>query len=124
MAGRCRESLRKESLPNGDLCSESDADSTSRKLSLLKIVGRGKKRESLVDRSASPGPEEEPVEEVPVVKPREPLSGKLTCCIQDNYGNQLGISVFKYGISSRMYSCFISSILGIGSGSTTTLLQG
>ncbi|XP_060743626.1 tumor necrosis factor alpha-induced protein 2 [Tachysurus vachellii] len=74
MAGRCRESLRKESLPNGDLCSESDADSTSRKLSLLKIVGRGKKRESLVDRSASPGPEEEPVEEVPVVKPREPLS--------------------------------------------------
>ncbi|KAI5098878.1 tumor necrosis factor alpha-induced protein 2 isoform X2 [Silurus meridionalis] len=74
MAGRCRESLRKESLPNGDLCSESDADSTSRRLSLLKIVGRGKKRESLIDRSASPGPEEEPVEEVPVVKPREPLS--------------------------------------------------
>ncbi|MCJ8740040.1 hypothetical protein PDJAM_G00054380 [Pangasius djambal] len=74
MAGRCRESLRKESLPNGDLCSESDADSTSRRLSLLKIVGRGKKRESLVDHSASPGPEEEPVEEVPVVKPREPLS--------------------------------------------------
>lgn len=80
MAGRCRESLRKESLPNGDLCSESDADSTSRKLSLLKIVGRGKKRESLVDRSASPGPEEEPVEEVPVVKPREPLSGKQRWC--------------------------------------------
>ncbi|XP_060799903.1 tumor necrosis factor alpha-induced protein 2 [Neoarius graeffei] len=74
MAGRCRENLRKESLPNGDLCSESDADSTSRRLSLLKIVGRGKKRESLVDRSASPGPEEELVEEVPVVKPREPLS--------------------------------------------------
>ncbi|KAI5626763.1 tumor necrosis factor alpha-induced protein 2 isoform X2 [Silurus asotus] len=74
MAGRCKESLRKESLPNGDLCSESDADSTSRRLSLLKIVGRGKKRESLIDRSASPGPEEEPVEEVPVVKPREPLS--------------------------------------------------
>ncbi|KAM9468835.1 exocyst complex component 3-like protein 2 isoform 1-T3 [Clarias gariepinus] len=74
MAGRCRENLRKESLPNGDLCSESDADSTSRRLSLLKIVGRGKKRESLVDRSASPAPEEEPVEEEPVVKPREPLS--------------------------------------------------
>lgn len=79
MAGRCRENLRKESLPNGDLCSESDADSTSRRLSLLKIVGRGKKRESLVDRSASPAPEEEPVEEEPVVKPREPLSGKKRC---------------------------------------------
>lgn len=91
MAGRCRESLRKESLPNGDLCSESDADSTSRRLSLLKIVGRGKKRESLVDRSASPGPEGELVEEVPIVKPREPLSGKQTFCFQDKYGNQLGI---------------------------------
>ncbi|KAI4886494.1 hypothetical protein NFI96_024868 [Prochilodus magdalenae] len=75
MAGRCRENNRKESLPNGDLCSESDADSTSRRLSFLKIVGRGKqKRESMADRSASPGPEEEPVEEVPEVKPREPLS--------------------------------------------------
>ncbi|KAK1785940.1 hypothetical protein P4O66_017695, partial [Electrophorus voltai] len=75
MAGKCRESLRKESLPNGDLCSESDADSTSRRLSFLKIVGRGKqKRESMVERSASPGPEEEPVEEVPEIKPREPLS--------------------------------------------------
>ncbi|XP_007246035.3 tumor necrosis factor alpha-induced protein 2 [Astyanax mexicanus] len=75
MAGKCRENSRKESLPNGDLCSESDADSTSRRLSFLKIVGRGKqKRESMVDRSASPGPEEEPVEEVPEVKPREPLS--------------------------------------------------
>ncbi|XP_072548157.1 exocyst complex component 3-like protein 2 [Salminus brasiliensis] len=75
MAGKCRENNRKESLPNGDLCSESDADSTSRRLSFLKIVGRGKqKRESMVDRSASPGPEEEPVEEVPEVKPREPLS--------------------------------------------------
>ncbi|XP_036417162.1 tumor necrosis factor alpha-induced protein 2 [Colossoma macropomum] len=75
MAGRCRENNRKESLPNGDLCSESDGDSSSRRLSFLKIVGRGKqKRESMVDRSASPGPEEEPVEEVPEVKPREPLS--------------------------------------------------
>ncbi|XP_017550298.1 tumor necrosis factor alpha-induced protein 2 [Pygocentrus nattereri] len=75
MAGRCRENNRKESLPNGDLCSESDGDSSSRRLSFLKIVGRGKqKRESMVDHSASPGPEEEPVEEVPEVKPREPLS--------------------------------------------------
>ncbi|XP_076832400.1 exocyst complex component 3-like protein 2 [Brachyhypopomus gauderio] len=75
MAGRCRESLRKESLPNGDLCSDADSDVTSRRLSFLKIVGRGKqKRESMVERSASPGPEEDSVEEVPEVKPREPLS--------------------------------------------------
>ncbi|XP_028817864.1 tumor necrosis factor alpha-induced protein 2 isoform X2 [Denticeps clupeoides] len=75
IAGKCRESLRKESLPNGDLCSECDADSSSRRLSFLKIVGRGKhKRESMVDRSSSQGPEEETVEEVPEVKPREPLS--------------------------------------------------
>ncbi|RXN07959.1 tumor necrosis factor alpha-induced 2-like protein [Labeo rohita] len=69
MAGKC-----KESLTNGDLCSETDADSTSRRLSFLKMVGKGKmKRESMQDHS-SQGPEEEPVEEVPEVKPREPLS--------------------------------------------------
>ncbi|KPP71026.1 exocyst complex component 3-like [Scleropages formosus] len=72
MAGRCRESLRKESLPNGDLSVDSDADS-SRRLSFLKMVSRGKKKESLGD-SVSRGPEEEVVEEVPEVKPREPLS--------------------------------------------------
>lgn len=74
MAGRCKD--RKESLTNGDLCSEADSDSTSRRLSFLKMVGKGKmKRESMQDHS-SQGPEEEPVEEVPEVKPREPLSGK------------------------------------------------
>uniref|UniRef100_A0A671S6K8 Tumor necrosis factor alpha-induced protein 2-like n=1 Tax=Sinocyclocheilus anshuiensis TaxID=1608454 RepID=A0A671S6K8_9TELE len=68
MAGKC-----KESLTNGDLCSETDPDSTSR-LSFLKMVGKGKmKRESMQDHS-SQGPEKEPVEEVPEVKPREPLS--------------------------------------------------
>ncbi|KAL4647432.1 exocyst complex component 3-like protein 2 isoform X1 [Arapaima gigas] len=73
MAGRCRESLRKESLPNGDLNTDSDADS-SRRLSFLKMVSRGKlKKESLGD-SVSRGPEEDVVEEVPEVKPREPLS--------------------------------------------------
>ncbi|TRY99679.1 hypothetical protein DNTS_024673 [Danionella cerebrum] len=72
MAGKCKD--RKESLTNGDLCSEADSDSTSRRLSFLKLVGMGKiKRESLQDHS-SQGPEEEPVEEVPEVKPREPLS--------------------------------------------------
>lgn len=74
MAGKCKD--RKESLTNGDLCSEADSDSTSRRLSFLKMVGKGKmKRESMQDPS-SQGPEEEPVEEVPEVKPREPLSGK------------------------------------------------
>ncbi|XP_051963617.1 tumor necrosis factor alpha-induced protein 2-like [Xyrauchen texanus] len=73
MAGKCKD--RKESLNNGDMCSEIDADSTSRRLSFLKMVGKGKiKRESLQDHSSSLGPEEEPVEEVPEVKPREPLS--------------------------------------------------
>ncbi|XP_067307312.1 tumor necrosis factor alpha-induced protein 2 [Pseudorasbora parva] len=72
MAGKCKD--RKESLTNGDLCSEADSDSTSRRLSFLKMVGKGKmKRESMQDHS-SQGPEEEPVEEVPEVKPREPLS--------------------------------------------------
>uniref|UniRef100_A0A672LC15 Tumor necrosis factor alpha-induced protein 2-like n=1 Tax=Sinocyclocheilus grahami TaxID=75366 RepID=A0A672LC15_SINGR len=68
MAGKC-----KESLTNGDLCSETDPDSAS-PLSFLKMVGKGKmKRESMQDHS-SQGPEKEPVEEVPEVKPREPLS--------------------------------------------------
>lgn len=73
IAGKCKD--RKENLTNGDLCSETDADSTSRRLSFLKMVGKGKmKRESMQDHSSSQGPEEEPVEEVPEVKPREPLS--------------------------------------------------
>ncbi|KAM4627372.1 exocyst complex component 3-like protein 2 isoform 1-T2 [Polymixia lowei] len=78
-AGKCRDSLnpRKESLTNGELnCSESEADSTSRRLSFMKMVGLGKlKRESMADHS-SQGPEEEavPEEVVEEVKPREPLS--------------------------------------------------
>ncbi|KAL0972818.1 hypothetical protein UPYG_G00195110 [Umbra pygmaea] len=73
-AGKCRESLRKESLPNGELCSESEGgDSTSRRVSFMKMVGLGKlKRESTADHSSH---EEEVVEEVvEEVKPREPLS--------------------------------------------------
>ncbi|XP_010892133.2 tumor necrosis factor alpha-induced protein 2 [Esox lucius] len=73
-AGKCRESLRKESLPNGDLCSESEGgDSSSRRLSFMKMVGLGKlKKESTADHSSH---EEEVVEEVvEEVKPREPLS--------------------------------------------------
>ncbi|CAB1348663.1 unnamed protein product [Coregonus sp. 'balchen'] len=72
-AGKCRESLRKESLPNGELCSESEGgDSSSRRLSFMKMVGLGKlKRESMADHSSH---EEEMVEVVEEVKPREPLS--------------------------------------------------
>lgn len=80
-AGKYRDTLgsRKESLTNGELnCSESECDSTSRRLSFMKMVGLGKlKRESMADHS-SQGPEEHPVQEEAVeeVKPREPLSGK------------------------------------------------
>uniref|UniRef100_A0A4W5RW43 Exocyst complex component 3-like 2b n=1 Tax=Hucho hucho TaxID=62062 RepID=A0A4W5RW43_9TELE len=73
-AGKCRESLRKESLPNGELCSESEGgDSSSRRLSFMKMVGLGKlNRGSMADHSSH---EEEVVEEVvEEVKPREPLS--------------------------------------------------
>uniref|UniRef100_A0A8C2X1J8 Exocyst complex component 3-like 2b n=1 Tax=Cyclopterus lumpus TaxID=8103 RepID=A0A8C2X1J8_CYCLU len=78
-AGKYRDTLgsRKDSITNGELnCSESECDSTSRRLSFMKMVGLGKtKRESVNDHS-SQGPEEQPVqeEEVEEVKPREPLS--------------------------------------------------
>ncbi|KAJ8369127.1 hypothetical protein SKAU_G00091550 [Synaphobranchus kaupii] len=72
IAGRCKESLRKESLPNGDLGSE--GDDCSRRLSFLKMVRGGKKREPAMVDCISQGTEEEIVEEVPEVKPREPLS--------------------------------------------------
>uniref|UniRef100_A0A8P4K4V2 Exocyst complex component 3-like protein 2 n=1 Tax=Dicentrarchus labrax TaxID=13489 RepID=A0A8P4K4V2_DICLA len=78
-AGKYRDTLgsRKETFTNGELnCSESECDSTSRRLSFMKMVGLGKlKRESMNDHS-SQGPEEQPVKEevVEEVKPREPLS--------------------------------------------------
>lgn len=80
-AGKYRDTLSsyKESFTNGELnCSESECDSTSRRLSFMKMVGLGKlKRESMADHS-SQGPEEQLVQEevVEEVKPREPLSGK------------------------------------------------
>ncbi|KAF0030980.1 hypothetical protein F2P81_017711 [Scophthalmus maximus] len=79
-AGKYRDTLSsyKESFTNGEPnCSESECDSTSRRLSFMKMVGLGKlKRESMADHS-SQGPEEQPVPEEEVVeevKPREPLS--------------------------------------------------
>ncbi|XP_034005214.1 tumor necrosis factor alpha-induced protein 2 [Trematomus bernacchii] len=75
-AGKYRDSLssRKESITNGEQ-NDSEGDSTSRRLSFMKMVGLGKmKRESMNDSPLNP--EEQPVEEeVPEeVKPREPLS--------------------------------------------------
>nr|XP_057935565.1 tumor necrosis factor alpha-induced protein 2 [Doryrhamphus excisus]XP_057935567.1 tumor necrosis factor alpha-induced protein 2 [Doryrhamphus excisus] len=74
-AGKYRETLSFRT--NGELnCAESECDSTSRRVSFMKMVGLGKtKKESGADHS-SQSPEEplapkEPVEEV---KPREPLS--------------------------------------------------
>lgn len=78
-AGKYRDTLgsRKDSSINGELsCADSECDSTSRRLSFMKMVGLGKlKRESMADHS-SQGPEEQPVQEEAVeeVKPREPLS--------------------------------------------------
>ncbi|XP_062241774.1 tumor necrosis factor alpha-induced protein 2 [Platichthys flesus] len=78
-AGKYRDTLSsyKESFTNGELnCPESESDSTSRRLSFMKMVGLGKlKKESMADH-LSLGPEEQPVQEevVEEVKPREPLS--------------------------------------------------
>ncbi|XP_072771134.1 exocyst complex component 3-like protein 2 [Nerophis lumbriciformis] len=74
-AGKYRDTLSFRT--NGELnCSESECDSTSRRVSFMKMVGLGKmKRESGADPS-SQGPEEQPVHKEPEeeVKPREPLS--------------------------------------------------
>ncbi|CAB1442858.1 unnamed protein product [Pleuronectes platessa] len=78
-AGKYRDTLSsyKDSFTNGEQnCPESESDSTSRRLSFMKMVGLGKlKKESMADH-LSQGPEEQPVQEevVEEVKPREPLS--------------------------------------------------
>lgn len=69
-----RKEERRESLPCGDLSADSEAED-SRRPSFLRMVSLGKlKRESMSDK-ASQEAEEETVEEEPVVKTREPLSG-------------------------------------------------
>lgn len=65
---------RRESLPCGDLNTECEAEG-SRRPSFLRISLGKLKRESLSDK-ASQEAEEEEVEEEPVIKTREPLSGK------------------------------------------------
>ncbi|KAM9348948.1 exocyst complex component 3-like protein 2 [Symphorus nematophorus] len=68
-----RKEERRESLPCGNLCTDSEAEA-SRRPSFLRMVSLGKlKRESMSDK-ASQEAEEETVEEELVVKTREPLS--------------------------------------------------
>ena len=68
--------MRRESLPCGDLSMDHEAEAR-RRPSFLKMVSLGKlKRESMSDRGSFETEEEEEEEE-PVVKPREPLSGKI-----------------------------------------------
>ncbi|XP_032388970.1 exocyst complex component 3 [Etheostoma spectabile] len=70
--GRRREE-RRESLPCGNLSTDSEAEA-SRRSSFLRMVSLGKlKRESMSDK-ASQEADEETEEEEPVVKTREPLS--------------------------------------------------
>lgn len=73
-AGRYRDSLsRKDCVSNGGV--ESEEDSQSRRLSLMKMVLGKHKRESGSERVSVSGPEPGPQEpEEEVVKPREPLS--------------------------------------------------
>ncbi|XP_068188064.1 tumor necrosis factor alpha-induced protein 2 [Antennarius striatus] len=72
VTGRRKEE-RRESLPCGNLSTESEAEA-SRRSSFLRMVSLGKlKRESMSDK-ASQETEEEAVEEELVVKTREPLS--------------------------------------------------
>ncbi|XP_028320928.1 tumor necrosis factor alpha-induced protein 2 [Gouania willdenowi] len=80
-AGKYRDSLgyRKESTVNGETggTADSECDSSSRRVSFMKMVGLGKmKRESNNDQS-SQAPEDQPVQQQAAeeeVKPREPLS--------------------------------------------------
>uniref|UniRef100_A0A8C4E598 Exocyst complex component 3-like 2a n=1 Tax=Dicentrarchus labrax TaxID=13489 RepID=A0A8C4E598_DICLA len=68
-----RKEERRESLPCGNLSTDSEAEA-SRRPSFLRMVSLGKlKRESMSDK-ASQETEEETEEEEPVVKTREPLS--------------------------------------------------
>nr|XP_061797618.1 tumor necrosis factor alpha-induced protein 2-like [Nerophis lumbriciformis] len=78
-AGKYRDTLsfRKESMANGDSnCCDSECDSSSRRLSFMKMVGLGKAKRELGADSSSQAPEEQLVCKEPEVevKPREPLS--------------------------------------------------
>lgn len=69
-----RKEERRESLPCGNLCADSEVEA-SRRPSFLRMVSLGKlKRESMSDKASSQEADEDSVEEEPVVKAREPLS--------------------------------------------------
>ncbi|XP_052448602.1 tumor necrosis factor alpha-induced protein 2 [Carassius gibelio] len=73
LAGRRKESERRDSLPTGDLTTENDEDNR-RRPSFLQMVSLSKLRgDSLTNRSSEED-EQESVEEEPLVKRREPLS--------------------------------------------------
>lgn len=73
-AGRYRDSHKE---PPTDLHPDSEADSSSRRQSLMKMVGLGKlRREPTADRSSLGTEDQEVQPKVAQVKPREPLSGK------------------------------------------------
>lgn len=65
-------------MANGEDSSEGGGDSASRRLSFMKMVGLGKKKEVGPAAGAEPQPslEPEPPEAPQEVKPREPLSGE------------------------------------------------
>ncbi|XP_061682911.1 tumor necrosis factor alpha-induced protein 2 [Syngnathoides biaculeatus] len=78
-AGKYRDTLsfRKETLANGDTnCSESEGDSSSRRLSFMKMVGLGKTKRELGADPSSQAAEDQAARKEPEVevKPREPLS--------------------------------------------------
>lgn len=87
-----RKEERRESLPCGDLSAVTEAEA-SRRPSFLRMVSLGKlKRESMSDK-ASQEAEEETVEEEPVVKTREPLSG-----------NNQGVKTSKCRLQTYIYA--------------------
>lgn len=65
-------------MANGEDCSEGGGDSASRRLSFMKMVGLGKKKEAGPAAGAEPQhiQEPEPPEAPQEEKPREPLSGE------------------------------------------------
>lgn len=80
LAGRRKESERRDSLPTGDLSTEIDEDSR-RRPSFLRMVSLSKLRRDSLTNNSSQGSEQELVEEEQPVKRREPLSGKLCTCL-------------------------------------------
>lgn len=80
LAGRRKESDRRDSLPTGDLSTENDEDNR-RRPSFLRMVSLSKLRRDSLTNQSSVESEQELVEEEQPVKRREPLSGSLCTCL-------------------------------------------